>query len=152
MTTPLHHHIIHQRIRVDTANATSSPAKDMPNQTSTENMVARTSSPASANTASSSPSPDDTLPALSIAVPSDGARDNVSVKTTARKAPKKQKGPPQPKKAVIGPKKRVWVERKALKYCIEVDNPGYAAIKANTSNTFCFYGECLCLHAKGIYK
>ena len=120
-----------------TTNATSSHAKDTPNQTSTTNTVATTSSPASANTSASSPSPaEDMLSAFSVAVPSEGARDNVSVKKTAQKAPKKQKGPPKTRKPVIGPKKRVWVEMKALKYCIQVHNPGYAAIEVNPSGKF----------------
>ncbi|KAL7554128.1 hypothetical protein ACHAWF_017536 [Thalassiosira exigua] len=94
---------------------------------------------------------------MSVGVPDSTTRGKVDPKTTARKkkrAPRKapQAVRPTTPQLKIGKGKRVWVKRKHLNYCIDVDDPAYEIIQANKNGEFRFYGLCLGPCGKQIYK
>ena len=80
---------------------------------------------------------------MTVAVPDPQARGYSKVVTTSRKGKKKTATAVKPSMPRIGKQKRVFVHRRALKYMISPDDPGYAMIMSNKDDKFRFYGTTL---------
>jgi len=99
--------------------------------------------------------------AMAIGVPNADARGKTAVQTTARKkttrgskkAPAGDVGKATAQKEKIGPRKRVYVERKDLIHQVGLGTPGYNETVADSSRHFRFYGVCIGpTRVKSMYK
>jgi hypothetical protein len=88
---------------------------------------------------------------MAIAEPSYNERGSVSAVTSARKSKYKKKSAAntssrhasKSKKHQIAQGKRVYVERKAVKYLIDVASEAFQVIQLYPSDKFRFFGVCL---------
>ena len=85
--------------------------------------------------------------ALTVSRPSPDRRETTAITTSARKSKYKStdiagaRQPSRPKKQTIGVGKRVFVERKHLKYMFDPTSESFAIIEMNSSDKFRFFGS-----------
>ena len=85
--------------------------------------------------------------ALTVSRPSPDRRETTAITTSARKSKSKStdiagaRQPSRPKKQTIGVGKRVFVERKHLKYMFDPTSESFAIIEMNSSDKFRFFGS-----------